>query len=286
MTSYRFAKMSGAGNDFIVLDNRDNALTPIADQAWIAKLCNRRLSIGADGLVLLEKSSTADFTMRYYNADGGEADMCGNAARCITRFAVLIGVGQPDVEMKFSTLAGMYAATVLSQAKAAREDDFYVKLKMVDPKAYQAGVALTIDGNTIEVETMDTGVPHAVQFVKDIQAVPVFELGRKIRQHETFSPAGTNANFAEIKDKHTMTVRTYERGVEDETLACGTGITAAVLTAALQDKVESPVSVTTQSGAIIQIAYVKEAGACKQIEMTGEARLIYWGELSEEATQY
>ncbi|MCK5243024.1 diaminopimelate epimerase [bacterium] len=276
MTSYRFAKMSGAGNDFIVIDNRGNTLPDINVQK-IQKLCARRLSVGADGLLILSAAPDADFRMRYYNADGSEAAMCGNGGRCISRFAVLVGAGKEGQVLTFMALSGKYTAKVHGEQ---------VKLSIIPPAGYRQDISLALSGGERQVDFIDTGVPHAVFFSDKVETEPVVKLGREVRQHPQFQPQGTNVNFCQVVDQHHLVVRTYERGVEDETLACGTGAAAAALLAAKRGLVQSPVKVKTHSQVELTMEFRLEGDGFADIFQQGEARLIYWGESSEEATAF
>jgi diaminopimelate epimerase len=265
-----FAKMSGAGNDFVVIDNRSNAIGE--DAGELAKqLCRRRVSIGADGLILLHESRRRDFRMRYFNADGSEADMCGNGGRCAARFAFELGiVGRT---MSFESRSGAHKAEVL--------DDDDIKLMMSDPRAMILGHEIEVGGATLEVHRINTGVPHAVHEVRDVEDFPVVETGRAVRLHDDFMPEGTNADFVTVIDKATVALRTYERGVEDETLACGTGAVAAALTLAAQGKVAPPVAVRTRGGWVLTVGfYMSDLGFCN-VSLAGDARIIYRGKLEQ-----
>jgi len=271
-----FSKLSGAGNDFIIIDNRDGQFTPTAE--FIAKICARRLSVGADGLLLVEKPSDparADFRMRYFNADGGEVESCGNGARCIARFAHLRGiVGE---RARFETLAGIYEAEILGDR---------VRVRMGDPRDVRLAFPLTLAEGTFLVDFANTGVPHVVFHVDDLDAVDVVGLGRQTRYHRDFAPAGTNANFVTVTDAHTLRIRTYERGVEDETLACGTGSIAAAVVTALGGKVSPPVTVETRGGFVLGVHFDLEEGRATNVRLEGDARVVYHAELQPEAWRY
>lgn len=276
MDNLHFTKMTGAGNDFIVLDNRDGKIPEQGRGPLFRSWCRRRLGVGADGVLLVEPpmGGVADFRMRYYNADGGEAEMCGNGARCIARFANLVGAA-PD-RMAFEAEAGLLRATV------SGED---VILDMRDPHSLRRDVKLgleEIEGGT--VDTINTGVPHAVAFVRGIEAVDVKALGARIRHHEALSPAGANANFAELLDTGRIAMRTYERGVEDETLACGTGAVAVALIAYLKKLASPPVEIVTSGGPVLKILFEDteeaEGGGFSGVRLEGEARIVYEGELN------
>ena len=266
-----FLKMGGSGNDFIVIDNRDGRLD-IEPRTLAERICRRRMSVGADGLILLEPSSKADFRMRIVNADGSEAEMCGNGARCVARFAEMLGIAGPH--MVFETLAGIIRAQV---------DGSSVKLQTSRPQEIRLRQSIEVDGDLHEIHSINTGVPHAVLFCSDLEVVPVQTLGRKIRFHPAFQPAGTNVDFATLLDDRTLHIRTYERGVEDETLACGTGTIAAALVAAALGMVSSPVEVRVRSGETLTVSFTGKAPEFHEVFFEGEVRLVYQGELMADA---
>ncbi len=264
-----FAKLSGAGNDFVVIDNRQK-IVPSAAAKMAGKLCQPKTGVGADGLILLEKSAKADFKMRIFNPDGSEAEMCGNGARCIARFAVLKKIAPAN--MVFDTMAGLISA----QVKGA-----VVKLHMSDPHSLKDTMEIDLAGRSLKVLFINTGVPHAIIFVSNINKVPVFEWGRMIRNHRLFKPAGTNVNFVSKIDRHTIAIRTYERGVENETLACGTGSVAAALISAFAKDVISPVKVHTRGGDILTVYFKYSEEKFYDVYMEGEVRFVFEGELKE-----
>lgn len=265
-----FSKMSGAGNDFVVLDNRDGKVEEYPE--FVRKVCRRRLGIGADGVMFVENPARpdVDFRMRYFNSDGSEAE-CGNGGRCIARFAYLKGIAGPS--MSFETMAGVYRAKV--------EDDRVI-LEMLPPKDIVLQFELNLGDREIVANFADTGVPHVVAFGGDVDRVPVRELGRRIREHEMFAPAGTNANFAQVIDRHTVKLRTYERGVEDETLACGTGAVAAAVLGTMLGRVDPPISVITRSGVVLTVHFKREGKVVREVLLEGDAVLVFEGELSDE----
>ncbi|HPC20527.1 MAG: diaminopimelate epimerase [Kiritimatiellae bacterium] len=240
--SIPFWKMHGAGNDFILVDDR--ALTfPAHDTAFIARLCDRRRGIGAEGLLLIQPSSSADFRMRFFNPDGGEADMCGNGARCIARLAHEIGAAPAG--MRIETPAGVVRAEVLPPL---------VRLHLPPPKDWRMNLSIAWQGSNLTVHSVNTGVPHAICVVDDLAGVDVAPLGALIRRHALFAPAGTNADFIQLAGPDALAIRTYERGVEAETLACGTGIAAAALIAERLGLVRGPVQVQTAGGDTLEVA--------------------------------
>ncbi len=274
MKLIRFFKMNGCGNDFIIIDNRQQILDGDQIRDFVVKVCTRKISVGADGLILIEPSPRAHFRWRFFNADGSEAEMCGNAGRCAARFANLMGIAPSS--LTFETKAGIIAAEVFGRR---------VKLQMTKPFGLQLDLEVPIDGENHLLDFINTGVPHAVKFVSSVASAPVAELGRKIRFHPRFQPAGTNVNFVQPLDAHQLHVRTYERGVEGETLACGTGAIASALIAAYRGLVTSPVAVKTTGGEILNIYFQKEGKEFKDVFLEGDTTLVYEGFLGEEAYQ-
>jgi diaminopimelate epimerase len=262
--------MTGAGNDFIVIDDRENSVG--ADARELAmQLCRRRFSVGADGLILVVPSGRADFRMRYFNADGSEADMCGNGGRCVAKFAFTKNIA--GREMTFESRSGLHEARV--------HDNGDVTLKMADPRAIMLGNSLLLGGVVRELHRINTGVPHAVCEVEGLDGFPVVEMGRVVRYHSDFMPEGTNADFMEVLDESTLSLRTYERGVEDETMACGTGAVAAALISSALGRTKPPVSVRTRGGDTLTVGfYMSELGFCN-VTLTGNADVVYEGALEQ-----
>ncbi len=259
-----FTKMNGAGNDFVMVDNRD--LRYDLDQAAIARLCDRHRGVGADGLIAVEPpQGDADFRMRYYNADGGEAEMCGNGARCFARFASRVS-GQTG-EVKFETMAGVISAKL---------HHGLVELAMSVPKDLAPGTKLPVKEGKLTVHFVDTGVPHAVVFVDDLAAVDVVGQGSALRYHEHFKPKGTNANFV-AKRGSDIAIRTYERGVEGETLACGTGVVAAALILNQVEEVASPIGVWVQGGDRLEVGFERDGRGYRKVTLTGPADFVFDG---------
>ena len=269
-----FTKMSGAGNDFIIMDHR-HPFVAVAEQPELARrICRRMFSVGADGLILIEDSVRADFSWRFYNADGSVAEMCGNGARCAARFAFMQAIAGP--RMTFETLAGIIEARVL-------EESGDVRLRMTAPFDFRADLHVSLGEGDREVFFVNTGVPHAVIFVDDDET-PVREWGRQVRFHPLFQPAGTNVNFVRPLPDGALQARTYERGVEDETRACGTGAVAAALIAAMLGKAASPVRCITSGGEELTVLFdhVTRAGA-ENVFLQGPARIVYEGKLTAES---
>jgi diaminopimelate epimerase len=267
-----FWKASGSGNDFIIIDNRNLSLNVGDLPAFVRNVCRRKVSVGADGLLLVEPSLAADFRWRFFNSDGSAAAMCGNAARCVARFSFENGI--TGRTLSFETQAGIINAEVAGDV---------VKAQLTDPSPLQQDIRVHLSGGDCGLDCIDTGVPHAVCFVASAEACDVAATGREIRRHEVFQPEGANANFALVVNRHKMRVRTYERGVEDETLACGTGVVASVLAAAGRRFVDSPVEVTVQSGETLRVYFSRRDGDFSEIYLEGKVKIVYQGTLFEDA---
>ena len=266
-----FTKMSGAGNDFIIIDHR-TVLVPEAEQAGFAKrVCRRMFSVGADGLILIENSAVADFRWRFYNGDGSVAEMCGNGARCAARFAYTKGIA--GSRMSFETLAGIIEAEICRNDTG---DDETVRLKMTTPCDFRTNLSVFLAGQEKNLSFVNSGVPHAVLFMEEEESVPVQEWGRIVRFHPLFQPAGTNVNFVVFTGPQALAIRTYERGVEAETLGCGTGATAAALLAHQRWGLPWPVEVVTRSGEVLQINCEPVSGS---LQLSGSAHFIASGHI-------
>lgn len=265
MKEISFTKMCAAGNDFILIDNRRNILPPDFHLS-IPHLCRRHFGIGADGVMIVEDSPEAHFRMRFFNPDGREAEMCGNGARCVARFAYSQGIAPS--KMVFQTTAGQVEAEVEEEG---------VKVRLMDPADLRTHISLRIEGREREVHFIRCGVPHAVMLVENLEKVDVSDLGRAIRYHPFFHPQGTNADFVRVEGEQEIKIRTYERGVEEETLACGTGAVASSLIAALLEKVCSPVSVHTRGGIVLRVYFKKLNSSFSQIFLEGDARFVFEG---------
>lgn len=263
-----FTKMTGAGNDFVVIDNRENFFAKRADLA--RRLCDRHWGVGGDGLLLLENAEGAAYRMEYYNADGSHGGMCGNGGRCIAAFAVERQIAPPV--HSFEALGDKYTASV------AGED---VSLEMKDPRDIRLNVTLTVQGVNHAVHYVDTGAPHVVLIVEDVDAIgEVVPLGRAIRAHEVFRPSGTNVNFVQVTGSHALRIRTYERGVEDETLACGTGSVAAAVIGTLVLGLDRPIDVQVRSGARLRVDFdrTSESGI-RRVVLRGPVKTVFRGEI-------
>ena len=261
----RFTKMNGAGNDFVMIDNRAGEVRLEPEQ--IVRICDRHRGIGADGILFLENPSDhADFRMRYFNADGGEAEMCGNGARCFARFANKIA-GAPE-KISFQTPAGLIRGELHGEL---------VTLQMSEPKDLRLGIELVANGTKEHIHFINSGVPHVVVPVSKVDDVDVRGRGEALRRHEMFSPAGANVNFIEKRDAQKILVRTYERGVEDETLACGTGVVASALIFAATEKIDGPISVTVRSGSELSVGFKRAGDRFTNVTLTGPAEFAFEG---------
>ncbi len=269
-----FTKMSGSGNDFIVIDNRKGIVPEENLKGLIPRICQRRISVGADGVILIEPSEKAHFRWRYYNSDGGEVEMCGNGSRCIARYAHLHGIA--PAKMAFETMVGLIHAEVHERQ---------VKVQLTEPKDLSLHLSIRLQTREYDAAFLNTGVPHVIYFVDDPDTVDVEGLGRETRFHALFQPAGTNVNFVSRRDAHHMVIRTYERGVEGETLACGTGAVAAALTSGALEKASSPVELLTRGGESLKVYFQWDGQQFSEVFLEGNTNIIYSGEIWEEAWQ-
>src|ERR1700736_6582158 len=261
----RFTKMNGAGNDFVMIDNRAGDVRLQPEQ--IVRICDRHRGVGADGVLLLENGSNgADFRMRYYKREGGEREKVGNGSRCFTRFANKIA-GAP-AKISFQTPAGLIRGELRGEL---------VTLQMTDPKDLRLNVGLEVEGEDTKVHYINSGVPHVVIPVTRVDVVHVYERGRALRRHEKFAPAGANVNFIEKCGPKEILVRTYERGVEDETLACGTGVVASALIFAATEKVDGPINVTVRSGSELSVDFKRAGDKFTNVTLTGPAEFAFEG---------
>lgn len=262
-----FTKAVASGNDFLIIDNRSRELdTRDLDYSEMARdLCRRRFSIGADGILVLENSDEAVFRMRVFNPDGSEVRMCGNGAKCSALYAATCNWGK---ELTIETGSGILDALVTGDN---------VKIKMSDPRDIKLKVNLGIGPNMMIVHQIDTGVPHVVHFVDDLEGYQVKEVGRKIRGHSIFEPEGTNVDFVGERNASPVSIRTYERGVEDETLACGTGTVASAVIMGLLGYTDSPVEIRTKSGEILTVHFRISAGKVTDVYLEGSAKIVFEG---------
>ncbi|HBA84724.1 MAG TPA: diaminopimelate epimerase [Verrucomicrobia bacterium] len=263
-----FYKMHGAANDFIMADDR--LLTfPAHDKEWIARIAARRTGVGCEGVILIQPSKTSSFRMRFFNPDGSEVEMCGNGARCVARLAHEIGAA--PAQMTIETIAGELKAE-------ARDQE--VLLYMTEPTDWRLNRSLDIDGKKLSYHFVNSGVPHVVVVTNDLEAIDVHKVGAAIRYHSDFAPKGTNANFIVQTGPGTLRIRTYERGVEGETLACGTGMVAACLVAGKLGLVKPPVKIVPASGDLLTVNYELTETGATQVTLLGPAVQVFQGTLS------
>lgn len=266
-----FHKMQGSGNDFILFDNTELKLPVEKMSIWAKTLCKRAFAVGADGMIFLDRANEPDldFVWNFFNSDGSRAEMCGNGSRCASSLAYRLGLaGKSHV---FGTDAGPVKAQVL--------DEDMVKVQLTPPQAVRLDIALVLnDDQEINVHFVNTGVPHAVVVCENVSQVDVLKVGRAIREHKEFSPSGTNVNFIEVTGTDSILLRTYERGVEAETFACGTGAAASVVMGSSLGLTGSSVDVTTSGKERLTIDLVNE-----DVFLTGKAIVVYKAELELES---
>jgi diaminopimelate epimerase len=255
---YSFNKYQGTGNDFIIIDNRDGSFSP-GNSTLVKKLCDRRFGIGADGLILISDNKVYDFEMKYFNSDGKEGTMCGNGGRCASDFAMRLGLA--GKETSFITTDGVHEAKLNGKI---------IELKMNDVSGIKQ-----IKGNYF----INTGSPHYIVFVKNVSETDVFETGKKIRWFDDFAPGGTNVNFVEVTGK-SIFVRTFERGVEDETLSCGTGSTASAIASVLSGHLETDSVDVKTKGGDLSVSFEITGNEVKNIWLKGPAEFVFSGTIS------
>jgi diaminopimelate epimerase len=263
-----FTKMNGAGNDFVLVDNREQKVKLNPEQ--IVRLCHRQRGVGADGVMLLIPcaSGKADWAWDFFNSDGSVAEMCGNGARCFARFVQKLTGRQRD--LTFETGAGIISASF----QGAR-----VTVSLTKPRDLRLNEAVALAGGKQTIHSLNTGVPHAVMFVPDADQAMVQQLGQEIRRHAHFSPKGTNVNFVQPLKTGGIRVRTYERGVEGETLACGSGVTASALVAASLHQFQSPVKVQVQGGDMLEVSFQRNNGDFSEVRLSGPADFVFEGKI-------
>jgi diaminopimelate epimerase len=267
MGKINFTKMVASGNDFVIAEIKNQKSKIKKFSALAKKICNRKFGIGADGLLILSKSKVSDIRMRIFNADGSEAEMCGNGARCVGLFK---SEGRSQkARVRIETKAGIIDSQV-------RGDN--VKIKLTRPKGIRLGIPIMVGTRLLKVNFINTGVPHTVIFVEGLDKIDVVNLGRMVRFHKNFTPKGTNVDFVEVLGKNLIGIRTYERGVEDETLACGTGAVASALICALKTKTGNKIRVLTKGGEVLTVYFRKQADRFKDVWLEGQARIVYKGE--------
>lgn len=268
MQNVLFSKYSGCGNDFIIADNRKNDF-PVDDHALILSMCERCTGIGADGLILLENGIEAAYKMRIFNSDGFETEMCGNGLRCFVRYLQDSGFGD-----------GPFTIESMKMTHFCEINGDVVTIEMNDPNPAEIrwNLPIELSAHRLNIHSLDTGVPHAVTFVSPLDKVDVAKWGAEIRHHAAFKPRGTNANFVQIEDNDVVHIRTFERGVEAETLACGTGATAAALAAAHCYGLQSPIAVRTKSQDLLYISFERNEGSFQKITLSGPAQRVFSGD--------
>lgn len=267
--TFPFVKMTGAGNDFILADNRAGDLR--LTRAQVARLCHRQFGIGGDGLMLLVpgRPGKADWAWQFWNSDGSDAEMCGNGARCFARYVQRI-TGWREPEVTFETAAGVITA----QFEGER-----VTVTLTPPHGLRLAESVQTSAGRIEVSSLNTGVPHTVVFVPDADQAMVQQRGRELRFHPHFAPRGTNVNFVQVLGPGHIRVRTYERGVEGETLACGTGVSASALVSARIHGFRSPVRVQVQGGDELRVSFVEREGGFDDVRLNGPATFVFEGRI-------
>lgn len=283
MKRINFYKLTGAGNDFILFDKRENSGLEITPD-FAARVCSRRFGVGSDGILVIEDSDKYDFNLFYYNADGSSGVLCGNGARCAIKYAKFSGrIKNSLAEFTLNNL--FYSGTVLS--------DDIIKFNLNEPAGLKREVNIYGAGQLIPAAFLDTGSPHIViniknvykdpndsnSFYSDIKEFPARELGKEIRYSDAFAPEGTNVNFISV-DEDKVRIRTYERGVEDETLACGTGSAAAAVIAVMNYNVDRPVNLLTAGGEILTVDFSLDGNKIKDLSLTGPAKIVFKGEIT------
>jgi diaminopimelate epimerase len=287
-----FAKMNGAGNDFVFIDNRSHKIQ--LQPAQIARLCDRHKGVGADGVILLVPclSGHADWAWDFYNSDGSSAEMCGNGARCFARFVRRLTGAKGN--LSFETRAGVITARFQGDSVKAdltlhsgqegrtevpRPQGDDVTVTLTPPKDLRLRQQIKLNVGLTEIHSLNTGVPHAALFVPDADKAMVQPLGEEIRHHPHFAPRGTNVNFVQVLGPGKIRVRTYERGVEGETLACGTGVTASALITAELRGFPSPVQVQVQGGDTLEVSFERDKGQFTHVGLAGPAEFVFEGRI-------
>ncbi len=275
MKKLNFFKLQASGNDFILVKDEDLRGLGLSYKKFALKYCRRKLGVGADGLLVVSSSKIANIKMRIFNPDGSEAEMCGNGARCTALYTLIINKKSFDT-IKLETGAGIVEASMRRLSNSSAK----VKIKMGDPFDLRLDLPLKILGKTLKVNYINTGVPHVVIFVESIEDIDVTTIGKMIRFHKKFSPAGTNVDFVEIVDDDHIKVRTYERGVEDETWACGTGIVASSIISGLKLRNTDSlfkIKAQTKIGDIVKVYFRKKDNLIDDVWLEGKAYLVYQG---------
>lgn len=261
----KFVKMNVGGNDFILIDNRRKEFNPRRYSSIARELSNRRFSIGADGVIFLENSKIADIKMSFYNCDGSRPEMCGNGIRCLAYFAKLLRIIKKKV--KIETDIGIFPTYI---------ENSLVRVEMLPPTEVKLGIRLGIDKEKFTVHAINTGVPHAIIFTNDIENIDIQYLGSKIRHHPTFAPNGTNVDFVKTSRKELM-IRTYERGVEGETLSCGTGVVAAAAISGILGIKKPPIICRTMGGEKFKIYFKIDGKEVKDVCLESKVSVNFYG---------
>jgi diaminopimelate epimerase len=263
-----FTKMVASGNDFVLVDRL--ALSDYRLPLLAQRICDRRYGVGADGLLILEKSRVANIRMRVFNPDGSEAQMCGNGARCVSLWLSAKRKRQQNTKLNLEAKAGI----IDSEVKGSN-----VKIRLSEPKNIKLDIPIKINNRALRVNFIDTGVPHTIIFAQGLDKIDVVKLGRRIRYHRYFYPEGTNVDFVELLTDRAIKIRTYERGVEEETLACGTGAVACALLSTIHYLLSTyKVIVYTKSGELLKVYFRKSDNKFKDVWLEGKARIIYRGQ--------
>lgn len=268
MKNISFAKMSGAGNDFILI-NKSQIPNIVLTNSVISQLCDRRNGIGADGIIIIKNTQGYDFAMDYYNADGSSGTLCGNGARCAIKFANDTGITDSD-SVSFLSNEDEFSGELLANG--------LIKFNLQPPKVIEENIVIDVGGSNVSGSYVDTGSPHVVLIVDDLNLQTVIQMGKEIRNNPAFAPGGTNVNFIKfVKGK--IHIRTYERGVENETLACGTGAVAAAIIGFRKFEIQPPIFLITKGGDKLIVNFNTEGSKYNNVSLTGPAKKIYNGEI-------
>ncbi len=284
MNNFSFVKMSGAGNDFILFDKKDNPGLTL-NAYVIKKLCDRRNGIGADGIITISDNGKFDFIMEYFNADGSTGSLCGNGSRCAIKFAQLTGRTK-DKRVSFISNDKIYSGKIINEET--------IKFYLNEAGDLKLNFNIDAFGESINVSYINTGSPHIVIDIgnilknpdepnsgyKDLNEVPVIEIGSEIRYLDEFAPEGTNVNFITINNDK-VAIRTYERGVENETYSCGTGSAASAVIASLKYGIKPPVTLLTRGGEELIVDFERRENKIENLSLTGPAKVVFTGEISE-----
>jgi diaminopimelate epimerase len=262
--------MSGSGNDFVVIDNRVPVMPDENKREFARKVCELKSSVGADGVIFIENSEVADFKWDFYNNDGSSAEMCGNGGRCAARFAYENKIAPRN--LSFETTAGIITAEVSGST---------VKVKLTPPVDFRQNIDIDVNGVSYNVDSLNTGVPHTIIYSEDLEAEDIQAVGHAVRFHSKFAPAGTNVCWVQKKNGNSLSIRTYERGIEAETLACGTGAVASAILASYRSQVKPPVEVETRGGDILKIDFESSDKMVEDVYLEGPAKITFEGTLVE-----